>query len=92
MTNGNLEGSESDSREFDDLPMEVRMQTRLARSWSALRYDLSSQRALDNAAHMRDEHDRLLAEIDALARRLDAVVPAEPAVPTVSAAPARKVA
>jgi hypothetical protein len=53
------------------------MQTRLARSWSALRYDLSSQRALDNAAHMRTEHDRLLAEIDALARRLDAVIPAE---------------
>mgnify|MGYP001036648124 CR=1 FL=1 len=26
------------------------MQTRLARSWSALRYDLSAQRALDNAA------------------------------------------
>src|SRR4029079_10297589 len=35
------------------------------------------------------EHDRLLAEIDALARRLDAVVPAEPeapAPPRVSAA------
>jgi hypothetical protein len=46
------------------------MQTRLARSWSALRYDLSSQRALDNASQMRTEHDRLLAEIDALARRL----------------------
>ena len=53
------------------------MQTRLARSWSALRYDLSSQRALDNAAHMIAEHDRLLAEIDALARRLDAAMPAE---------------
>ena len=61
--------------------MEVRMQTRLARSWSALRYDLSSQRALDNASHMRTEHDRLLAEIDALAGRLDAVIPAESAVP-----------
>ena len=57
------------------------MQTRLARSWSALRYDLSSQRALDNASHMRTEHDRLLAEIDALARRLDAVIPAETAAP-----------
>jgi hypothetical protein len=66
--------------------MEVRMQTRLARSWSALRYDLSSQRALDNASHMRTEHDRLLAEIDALARRLDAEIP-----PAVSA-PGRKVA
>jgi hypothetical protein len=62
--------------------MEVRMQTRLARSWSALRYDLSSQRALDNASHMRTEHDRLLAEIDALARRLDAVMPAEPTAPS----------
>jgi hypothetical protein len=57
--------------------MEVRMQTRLARSWSALRYDISSQRAVDNAAQMRLEHDRLLAEIDALARRLDAEIPAE---------------
>ena len=54
------------------------MQTRLVRSWSALRYDLSSQRALDNAARMRAEHDRLLAEIDALARRLDAELPLEP--------------
>jgi hypothetical protein len=54
------------------------MQTRLARSWSALRYDLSSQRALDNAARMRAEHDRLLAEIDALERRLDAELPLEP--------------
>ena len=53
------------------------MQTRLARSWSALRYEISSQRAVDNAAQMRLEHDRLLAEIDALARRLDAVIPAE---------------
>ena len=52
------------------------MQTRLARSWSALRYDISSQRAVDNAAQMRLEHDRLLAEIDALARRLDAEIPA----------------
>ena len=65
------------------------MQTRLARSWSALRYDLSSQRALDNASHMRTEHDRLLAEIDALARRLDAVAPAETAE---AAAPAQRVA
>jgi hypothetical protein len=56
--------------------MEVPMQTRLARSWTALRYDLSSQRALDNAARTIAEHDRLLAEIDALARRLDAVAPA----------------
>jgi hypothetical protein len=58
------------------MPMEVRMQTRLARSWSALRYDLSSQRALDNAARMIVEHDRLLDEIDALARRIDEVAPA----------------
>ena len=55
------------------------MQTRIARSWTALRYDLSSQRALDNAARMIAEHDRLLAEIDALARRLDATVPADAA-------------
>ena len=54
------------------------MQARLARSWSALRYDLSSRRALDNASRMQAEHDRLLAEIDALARRLDEAVPAEP--------------
>jgi len=54
------------------------MQTRLARSWSALRYDLSSQRALDNAAKMLVEHDRLLAEIDALAARLDAALRPEP--------------
>jgi hypothetical protein len=53
------------------------MQTRLARSWSALRYDLSSQRALDNAAHMIAEHDRLLAEIDALELRLEAAAPPE---------------
>ena len=59
------------------MPMEVRMQTRLARSWTALRYDLSSQRALDNASRMLVEHDRLLAEIDALAARLDAVMPVE---------------
>ena len=52
------------------------MQTRFARSWSALRYDLSSQRALDNASKMQLEHDRLLAEIDALAVRLDAALPA----------------
>ena len=58
--------------------MEVRMQTRLARSWTALRYDLSSQRALDNAARMQAEHDRLLAEIDALSRRLDTLLPIEP--------------
>jgi hypothetical protein len=59
------------------MPMEMPMQTRLARSWSALRYDLSSQRALDNAARTIAEHDRLLAQIDALARRLDeAVAPA----------------
>jgi len=56
------------------------MQSRLARSWSALRYELSSQRALDNAARMTAEHDRLLAEIDALASRIDAAMPAEPAV------------
>ena len=53
------------------------MQTRIARSWTALRYDLSSQRALDNAARMIAEHDRLLAEIDALAARLDAAIPAD---------------
>ena len=53
------------------------MQTRLARSWTSLRYDLSSQRALDNAAKMQAEHDRLLAEIDALAARIDAAAPAE---------------
>jgi hypothetical protein len=53
------------------------MQTKLARSWTALRYDLSSQRALDNAAKMLLEHDRLLAEIDALAARLDAALPDE---------------
>ncbi len=62
------------------------MQTRLARSWSALRYDCSSQRAVDNAAQMRREHDRLLAEIDALASRIDAAIPAE------SAGPAQRVA
>jgi hypothetical protein len=67
----------TDSREFDDSPMEVRMQTRLARSWSALRYDLSSQRALDNAANQLAEHDRILAEIDALAARLDVVLSVE---------------
>ena len=53
------------------------MQTRLARSWTALRYDLSSQRALDNAARAIVEHERLLAEIDALARRIDAALPAD---------------
>jgi hypothetical protein len=67
------------------------MQTSLARSWSALRYDLSSQRALDNAAKMKVEHDRLLAEIDALAARLDAALPAEPeARPAIQ--PAQRVA
>ena len=55
------------------------MQTRLARSWSALRYDLSSQRALDNAAHQLAEHDRILAEIDALAARLDTTLAIEKA-------------
>jgi hypothetical protein len=54
------------------------MQVRLARPWSSLRYDLSSQRALDNAARPQREHERLLAEIDALARRLDAALPSEP--------------
>ena len=54
------------------------MQARLPRSWSSLRYDLSSQRALDNASRMQLEHERLLAEIDDLARRLDAALPAEP--------------
>jgi len=64
------------------------MQTRIGRSWTALRYDLSSQRALDNAAKMIAEHDRLLAEIDALARRLDEAAP--PAEQTVEPpAPAR---
>jgi hypothetical protein len=58
------------------MPKEIRMQTRLTRSWTALRYDLSSQRALDNAARTIAEHDRLVAEIDALARRLDAAAPA----------------
>jgi hypothetical protein len=56
-----------------------RMQTRLARSWTALRYDLSSQRALDNAARVISEHDRLLAEIDALALRLEAAAATAPA-------------
>jgi len=51
------------------------MQTRLARSFTALRYGLSSQRALDNASRLTAEHDRLLAEIDALAARIDAAVP-----------------
>ncbi len=71
--------------------MEVRMQTRLTRSFSALRYDLSSQRALDNAARMVAEHDRLLAEIDALAARLDAALPAESAA-TAPGKPTRRVA
>ena len=61
------------------------MQTRIARSWTALRYDLSSQRALDNAARTIAEHERLLAEIDALARRLDAALPA-PAAPEAPSA------
>ena len=71
------------------MPMEVQMQTRLARSWNALRYDLSSQRALDNAARMIVEHDRLLDEIDALARRLDEAAPPESAASTPPAAPTR---
>ena len=57
-----------------------------------MRYDLSSQRALDNAARTKAEHDRLLAEIDALARRLDAAMPAPAApeaVPAQSTEPAR---
>jgi hypothetical protein len=57
------------------------MQTRLARSWSALRYDLSAQRALDNAARTTAEHDRLLAEIDALALRLEAAAAPEREAP-----------
>ena len=65
------------------------MQTRLARSWSALRYDLSSQRALDNAARMIVEHDRLLEEIDALARRIDEAAPADPVESTERAAQTR---
>jgi hypothetical protein len=52
------------------------MQTRLSRSFTSLRYDLSSQRALDNAGRLTAEHDRLLAEIDALAARIDAAAPA----------------
>jgi len=52
------------------------MQTRLARSFTSLRYDLSSKRALDNASRLTAEHDRLLAEIDALAARIDAAAPA----------------
>jgi hypothetical protein len=63
------------------------MQARLARSWSSLRYDLSSQRALDNASRSQLEHERLLAEVDALSRRLDAMLPVEP-----EAAPAARVA
>jgi hypothetical protein len=62
--------------------MEVPMQTRFPRSWSALRYDLSSQRAVDNASKMQKEHDRLLAEIDALAVRLDAALPAPAPAPS----------
>jgi len=69
------------------------MQTRLTRSWSALRYDLSSQRAVDNASKMQKEHDRLLAEIDALAVRLDAALPAPSAVePAESGGSAQRVA
>ena len=63
------------------MPMEVRMQTRLARSWTTLRYDLSSQRARDNAARMLAEHDRIVAEVDALAARLDAMLPAVSPLP-----------
>ena len=67
------------------------MQTRIARSWTSLRYDLSSQRALDNAARAIVEHDRLVAEIDALARRLDAPMPADAAPNAESnAAPSRQ--
>ena len=70
------------------------MQTRFARSWSALRYDLSSKRAVDNASKMQKEHDRLLAEIDALAVRLDAALPPAPAVepPAGSGESAQRVA
>ena len=64
------------------------MQTRITRSWSALRYDLSSQRAVDNAAKTVAEHDRLLAEIDALAQRLDAAQAA--AAPTPASEPAAR--
>jgi hypothetical protein len=71
------ETSDIEFKEFPKMPKEVRMQTRLARSWTALRYDLSSQRAVDNASRMLAEHDRLLAEIDALARRIDAALPVE---------------
>ena len=66
------------------------MQTRLARSWSALRYDVSAQRALDNAARARAQHDRILAEIDALASRLDLM--SAPVPPVAPAAVARQVA
>ncbi len=62
------------------------MQTRIGRSWTALRYDLSSQRALDNAARMKVEHERLLAEIDALARRLDEALPVDAAPEAAHAA------
>jgi len=62
------------------------MQTRIGRSWTALRYDLSSQRALDNAARLKVEHERLLAEIDALARRLDDAIPIEAAPEAASEA------
>ena len=70
------------------------MQTRFARSFSALRYDLSSQRAVDNASKMQVEHDRLLAEIDALAVRLDAAVaaPAPGQAPGEAGEPAQRVA
>jgi hypothetical protein len=53
-----------------------------------LRYDLSSQRALDNAARTTAEHDRLLAEIDALALRLEPAAPPERAAPPDRAADA----
>ncbi len=55
-----------------------RMQARLARSWSSLRYGLSAQRALDNADRNRVEHARVMAEIDELVARLDAVLPVRP--------------
>jgi len=59
--------------------MVLPMQTKLARSFTSLRYDLSSQRALDNANRLTAEHDRLLAEIDALAARIDAAAPPQSA-------------
>jgi len=57
------------------------MQISLARSWTALRYDLSSKRALDNAARSQAEHSRVLAEIEAMTRRIDAATAATGAPP-----------